>query len=58
MLMSAAEYRDSLRAYKPRVFIDGRRIDSVADEPLLYPGINGVGITYDFARDPTHAASV
>ncbi len=56
MLMSAADYRDSLRAYKPRVFIDGQRIACVADEPRLFPGINGVGITYDFARDPDQAA--
>ena len=41
MLMNAAEYRESLRAYRPRVFVEGRRIDSVADEPLLAPGIAG-----------------
>jgi 4-hydroxybutyryl-CoA dehydratase/vinylacetyl-CoA-Delta-isomerase len=50
MLMTAADYRDSLRASRPRVFINGRAVDSVADEPLLAPGINAVGITYDFAH--------
>jgi 4-hydroxybutyryl-CoA dehydratase / vinylacetyl-CoA-Delta-isomerase len=55
MLMSATDYRESLRAYQPRVFVNGQRIESVADEPLLAPGINGVGITYDFARDAKHA---
>ena len=40
MLMSAAEYRESLRRYRPRVYVDGRRIDSVADEPALAPGVN------------------
>ena len=45
MLMSAADYRESLRAYKPRVFVDGNAIASVADEPLLAPGINAVGIS-------------
>ena len=54
MLMNAAEYRESLRAYRPRVFVEGRRIDSVADEPLLAPGIAGVGVTYDFAHVPAH----
>ena len=54
MLMTAEAYRDSLRAYTPRVFINGRQIDSVADEPLLAPGINGVGITYDFAHRSEH----
>jgi 4-hydroxybutyryl-CoA dehydratase / vinylacetyl-CoA-Delta-isomerase len=56
MLMSSADYRDSLRAYQPRVFVNGQRIESVADEPLLAPGINGVGITYDYALKPEHAA--
>ncbi|MCP3704503.1 MAG: 4-hydroxyphenylacetate 3-hydroxylase, partial [Alteromonas sp.] len=49
MLMSAQAYRESLRRYKPTVFVNGQRVTSVADEPLLAPGINGVGVTYDFA---------
>ena len=56
MLMPAAEYRDSLRRYRPRVFVNGQRVESVADEPLLAPGIAGVGVTYDFALMPEHAA--
>ena len=43
MLMTAADYRESLRAYKPRVFVNGNAVESVADEPLLAPGIAGVG---------------
>ena len=49
MLMSAQDYRESLRRYKPTVFVNGRRVESVVDEPLLAPGVNGVGVTYDFA---------
>lgn len=49
MLMSAEQYRDSLRAYKPRVFLGGEPIESVADEPRLLPGIRAVGVTYDYA---------
>ena len=56
MLMSAADYRESLRRYNPRVFINGQRVESVADEPLLAPGIAAVGVTYDFARREQHAA--
>ena len=55
-MMSASDYRESLRAYKPRVFVNGQAVASVADEPLLAPGINGIGITYDFARESAHAA--
>mgnify|MGYP001413823462 CR=1 FL=1 len=54
MLMTAADYRESLRAYKPRVFVNGAAVDSVADDPRLAPGVNAVGITYDFALAPEH----
>ena len=47
MLMSAADYRESLRSYSPHVFVDGDCIEVVADEPRLAPGINAVGVTYD-----------
>ncbi|MEO8312421.1 MAG: 4-hydroxyphenylacetate 3-hydroxylase N-terminal domain-containing protein, partial [Caldimonas sp.] len=49
MLMSSADYRESLRRYSPRVFVDGARVESVADAPALRPGINALGVTYDFA---------
>ena len=55
MLMTAADYRESLRAYKPRVFVNGNAVESVADEPLLAPGVAGVGVTYDFAHRKEHA---
>lgn len=54
MLTDAAGYRESLRAYKPRVFVNGSRVESVADEPLLMPGINGVGVTYELAHKDEH----
>ncbi|MEQ8653112.1 MAG: 4-hydroxyphenylacetate 3-hydroxylase N-terminal domain-containing protein [Kiloniellales bacterium] len=55
MLMTAEAYRESLRRYRPKVFVDGRAIESVADAAELAPGINGVGVTYDFAHKPEHA---
>ncbi|GJM04683.1 MAG: 4-hydroxyphenylacetate 3-hydroxylase [marine bacterium B5-7] len=54
MLMTANDYRESLRSYKPRVFIDGGRVESITDDPRLLPGINAVGITYDFAHQEAH----
>lgn len=54
MLMSAADYRESLRAYKPRLFVNGSAVSSVADEPLLAPGIAAVGVTYDLALRQEH----
>ena len=54
MLMSAADYRESLRRFNPVVFVNGRRIESVADDPVLAPGINAIGTTYDFALEPEY----
>src|SRR5512139_769532 len=49
MLMSAADYRESLRRYRPVVYVDGRRVESVADEAALAPGVNAIGVSYDYA---------
>lgn len=54
-LMSGSDFRESLRRYKPTVYIDGRRVESVADEPLLAPGVNAIAVVYDLARNPDHA---
>ena len=54
-LMSAADYRESLRRYRPVVYVDGQLIDSVADAPSLQPGVNALGVTYDFAHDAAMA---
>ena len=51
-LMSSADYRESLRRLKPVVYVDGRHVDCVADDPALQPGINALGVTYDFALRP------
>jgi 4-hydroxybutyryl-CoA dehydratase / vinylacetyl-CoA-Delta-isomerase len=51
-LMTGDDYRESLRRLHPRVFIDGRRVESVADDPMLQPGINAIALTYDYAHRP------
>ena len=51
-LMSGDAYRESLRSYKPKVYVDGREVASVADDPALRPGINALAFTYDYALRP------
>lgn len=51
-LMSGEEYRESLRQYKPRVFVDGHEVVSVTDEPAFRPGVNALAFTYDYALRP------
>ena len=54
-MMTGADYRESLRRYRPTVFVDGRRVASVADERAFQPGINAIALTYDFAHEPRYA---
>ena len=49
-LMTSTDYRESLRRLRPTVYVDGQLIDSVADAPSLQPGINALGVSYDFAH--------
>mgnify|MGYP002132643616 CR=1 FL=1 len=49
-LKTGDDYRESLRRYSPEVYVRGRRVESVADEPLFAPGINAVALTYDDGR--------
>jgi 4-hydroxybutyryl-CoA dehydratase/vinylacetyl-CoA-Delta-isomerase len=51
-LMSGDAYRESLREYHPVVYLDGRRVESVVDEPALKPGVNALAYTYDYALRP------
>lgn len=55
MFMTAEDYRESLRSYTPRVYLNGEQVESVADDERLLPGIRAVGVTYDFALRPEHA---
>jgi 4-hydroxybutyryl-CoA dehydratase / vinylacetyl-CoA-Delta-isomerase len=54
-LMTSVDYRESLRRLRPVVYVDGRRVESVADEPALQPGVQALGVTYDFTRIPALA---
>ena len=51
-LLSGDAYRESLRGYKPTVFVNGQQVASVVDEPSLRPGVNALAFTYDFALRP------
>jgi len=48
------EYMESLRKLKPKVYVDGRLIESIPDEPSLIPGVNNVGLTYEYAQKPEY----
>ncbi|HET7289910.1 MAG TPA: 4-hydroxyphenylacetate 3-hydroxylase N-terminal domain-containing protein, partial [Thermodesulfobacteriota bacterium] len=54
MLKTPEEYVQSLRELDPVVYMKGKRVESVPDEPLLEPGVNAVAVTYEFALLPEY----
>jgi len=46
------EYLDSLRKLHLTVYMFGRRIDNVVDEPIIRPSVNAVALTYGMAHSP------
>lgn len=53
-LMTGTQYVESLREYRPNVQVKGKKVTSVADEPLLKPGVNAVAVTYELAHIDKH----
>jgi len=53
-LKTRNEYIESLKKYKPTVYMCGERIDQVWNHPLFSTTINQLGATYEFALDPAY----
>ena len=54
MLMTAAQYIESLRKLDTRVYMFGEKIDNWVDHPIIRPSINCVAMTYGLANDPEY----
>ena len=52
MLKTPEEFVESLRELNPTVYIRGKKVESVPDEPLLEPGVNAISLTYEYALLP------
>ena len=51
-LLTGDEYRESLKAFKPEVYILGERVERVWDHPLLRQTINHMAAGHDLAAAP------
>lgn len=50
-LMTKAEYIASLRKLNPTVYMFGKKIENVVDNPRIRAGIEATGATYELAED-------
>ncbi len=53
-LMNAKEYEESLRKLNLKVYLFGKRITNVVDDPIIRPSMNAVAATYEFAHKPEY----
>lgn len=51
-LMTAEEYRNSLRELKRTIYFMGSRIEDVVSHPATRPHVNAAAMTYEMAHDP------
>jgi 4-hydroxybutyryl-CoA dehydratase/vinylacetyl-CoA-Delta-isomerase len=53
-LMNAQQYEESLRKLRLKVYLFGRRIENVVDDPIIRPSMNAVAATYECAHRPEY----
>ena len=53
-MMSGQQYEDSLRKLNFQVYLFGKKVDNVVDNPIIRPSMEAVKLTYDLAQDPQY----
>ncbi len=51
-MKSPQEYIESLRKLNLVVYLFGKRIENVVDDPIIRPSLNAVALTYGMAQSP------
>jgi len=46
IMMTAAQYEESLRKLNLVVYMFGKKIENVVDNPIIRPSMNAVAMTY------------
>ena len=53
-MMTAQQYEESLRKLNLVVYMFGKRIKNVVDDPIIRPSMNAVAATYELALRPEY----
>ena len=53
-MMTGQQYEDSLRKLNFKVYMFGKRVENVVDDPIIRPSMEAVKLTYELAHDPEH----
>jgi 4-hydroxybutyryl-CoA dehydratase/vinylacetyl-CoA-Delta-isomerase len=55
-MMTAAQYEESLRRLNLVVYMFGKQVKNVVDDPIIRPSMQAVAKTYELAHHPEHEA--
>ncbi|MBW2706338.1 MAG: 4-hydroxybutyryl-CoA dehydratase, partial [Deltaproteobacteria bacterium] len=53
-MMTAEKYEESLRRLNLVVYMFGKQVDNVVDDPIIRPSMQAVAKTYEMAQRPEH----
>ena len=53
-MMTAAQYEESLRKLNLVVYMFGKQVENVVDDPIIRPSMLAVAKTYELAHDARH----
>lgn len=53
-MMNGQQYKDSLKKLHPVIYCNGRKIESVVDDPMTAPHVNSAAMTYELVFDPEY----
>ena len=53
-MMTSQQYEESLRRLNLIVYMFGKRVENVVDDPIIRPSMQAVAKTYDLAHRPEH----
>ncbi|MDO8673500.1 MAG: 4-hydroxyphenylacetate 3-hydroxylase family protein [Dehalococcoidia bacterium] len=53
-MRTSSDYLAKLKSMKPNVYLGGKKIEKIWEEPRIIPGINTISLTYDLANDPQY----
>lgn len=54
-MMTGAQYEESLRKMKFKVYLQGEKVENPVDHPIIRPSMNSVKMTYDLAHEPIYS---
>ena len=53
-MMTAQQYEETLRSLNLVVYMFGKKLDNVVDDPIIRPSMQAVAKTYEMAHRPEH----